>query len=242
MGWMHDTLVYVAKDPVHRQYHHDQMTFAAVYAWSENYVLPISHDEVVHGKGSLVAKAPGDWWRQRATVRALLAYMWSFPGKQLLFMGCELADGREWSEHRGLDWSLAGIEEHAGVQRLVADLNRAYRETPALWTRDLEPEGFAWIIGDDAAHNAFAFERRGSAGEPLVCVVNFAAVPHENYRIGVPRTGSWAEILNTDDARYGGSGVGNGGHVQAEELSWNGRPASVVLRVPPLGAVWLRPA
>jgi len=242
MGWMHDTLVYIAKDPVHRQYHHDQMTFAAVYAFSENYVLPISHDEVVHGKGALVAKVPGDWWRQRATVRALLAYMWSFPGKQLLFMGCELADGREWSEHRGLDWSLADIEEHRGVQRLVADLNRSYRDSPALWSQDLEPAGFAWIVGDDATHNVFAFERRGADGELLVSVINFSAVPHENYRLGLPQPGPWAEILNTDASCYGGGDVGNGGAVSAEEVPWHGRSASAVLRLPPLGALWLRPA
>src|SRR5690606_17645055 len=159
MGWMHDTLVYISKDPIHRQFHHNQMTFATVYAWSENFVLPISHDEVVHGKKALVAKAPGDWWRQRATLRALLGFMWSFPGKQLLFMGCELADGREWSEQRGLHWSLLEREDQAGVPRLVGDLNAAYRSSPALWTLDTRPDGFAWIVADAAASNVFAFAR-----------------------------------------------------------------------------------
>ncbi len=242
MGWMHDTLVYVSKDPIHRQYHHDQMTFATVYAWSENFVLPISHDEVVHGKRALVSKMPGDWWRQRATVRALLGFMWAFPGKQLLFMGCELADGREWSEQAGLDWSLLGIEEHAGVSRLVADLNAAYRAEPALWSRDITPDGFAWIVGDDKAHNVFAFERHGSNGEVLVCVANFSALPHEGYRVGLPCGGRWQEVINTDRGSYGGSDVVNAPGVDAEDLPWQGRPNSAPFRVPPLGTVWLRPS
>jgi len=241
MGWMHDTLRYVSKDPIHRQYHHNEMTFATVYAWSENFVLPISHDEVVHGKRALVAKAPGDWWQQRATLRALLAFMWSFPGKKLLFMGCELADGREWSEQRGLDWSLLERDDHAGVARLMADLNAVYRSDPALWSRDTSPDGFAWIVGDDAANNVFAFARYGSGGEVLVCVANFAGVPHENYRLGLPRTGRWLEVVNTDATEYGGSGVGNGGHVDAHDTPWHAHPASVTLRIPPLGALWLRP-
>jgi 1,4-alpha-glucan branching enzyme len=242
MGWMHDTLGYVSKEPIHRQYHHNEMTFATVYAWSENFVLPISHDEVVHGKKALVAKAPGDWWQQRATLRALLAFMWSFPGKKLLFMGCEMADGREWSEHRGLDWSLLEREDHAGVARLVADLNAVYRSAPALWTRDTSPDGFAWIVGDDAANNVFAFARYGSGGEVLVCVANFAGVPHENYRLGLPRPGRWREVINTDATDYGGSGVGNGGHIDAQDHPWHSHPASATLRIPPLGALWLRPA
>jgi 1,4-alpha-glucan branching enzyme len=241
MGWMHDTLGYIGKDPVHRQYHHNQMTFATVYAWSENFVLPISHDEVVHGKKALVAKAPGDWWRQRATLRALLGFMWSFPGKKLLFMGCELADGQEWSEQRGLDWSLLEREDHAGVARLVADLNAVYRSSPALWARDTRPEGFGWIVADDAANNVFAFARYGDGGEVLVCVANFAGVPHENYRLGLPRSGRWLEVINTDATHYGGSGVGNGGHVDAQDDPWHAHPASATLRIPPLGALWLRP-
>jgi 1,4-alpha-glucan branching enzyme len=242
MGWMHDTLVYVGKEPIHRQYHHHQMTFATVYAWTENFVLPISHDEVVHGKRSLVAKAPGDWWQQRATVRALLAFMWSFPGKQLLFMGSELADGQEWSEERGLNWALLDDPAHAGVNQLVADLNAAYRREPALWSQDNTPDGFRWTVGDDSHHNLFVYERIGAEGGVVVCAVNFAAVPHEQYRIGLPHAGRWREIINTDAQAYGGSGVGNLGAFEAEEKPWHGRPASATLRIPPLGALWLRPA
>jgi 1,4-alpha-glucan branching enzyme len=242
MGWMHDTLVYLGKEPIHRQYHHHQMTFATVYAWSENFILPISHDEVVHGKRALVSKVQGDWWQQRATVRALLAFMWSFPGKQLLFMGSEFADGREWSEQRGLDWSMLDDPSHAGVARLVTDLNAIYRRDPALWSQDTTPDGFEWIVGDDAQRNVFAFERIGSGGELLVCVANFAALPHENYRVGLRQAGRWDEILNTDAEVYGGSGVGNLGAVDAHEAPWHGRPASALLRLPPLGAIWLRPA
>jgi 1,4-alpha-glucan branching enzyme len=218
------------------------MTFAAVYAWSENFVLPISHDEVVHGKRSLAAKMPGDFWQRLANVRALLGFMWSFPGKQLLFMGCELGDEREWSEERGMDWSLRHDPPHAGVAHLVRDLNAAYRANPSLWTRDTTPEGFSWIVGDDAANNTFAFQRIGDEGELLVCVANFAAVPHEGYRLGLPRSGRWTEVLNTDAEIYGGSGVGNLGTVYADGHGWHGQPASASLRLPPLGVLWLRPA
>jgi 1,4-alpha-glucan branching enzyme len=241
MGWMHDTLGYVSREPIHRQWHHGEMTFATVYAWSENFVLPISHDEVVHGKRSLAGKVPGDGWQRRATVRALLAYMWSFPGKQLLFMGCELADDQEWSEQRGLDWGLRDDPAHAGVSRLVADLNRAYRETPALWSQDTDPAGFRWIIADDAQDNTFAFARTGADGSILICLVNFAAVPHDNFRVGLPQAGTWREVVNTDAEIYGGSNVGNLGSVHAEDVGAHGLPASAVLRLPPLGALWLRP-
>ncbi len=242
MGWMHDTLTYLTKEPIHRQYHHNEMTFAAVYAWSENFVLPISHDEVVHGKRSLAAKMPGDAWQRMANVRALLAFMWAFPGKQLLFMGCELADEQEWSEQRGMDWGLRHDPAHEGVVRLVGDLNAAYRDHPALWQRDTTPDGFGWIVGDDAANNTFAFWRAGDGGAPLVCVVNFAAVPHEGYRLGLPAAGAWREVVNTDAEPYGGSGVGNLGRVVAGADGWHGQPASATLRVPPLGALWLTPA
>ncbi|MGV9762645.1 1,4-alpha-glucan branching protein GlgB [Micromonospora tulbaghiae] len=241
MGWMHDTLLYTSKDPIYRQHHHHQLTFSLAYAWSENYVLPISHDEVVHGKGSLVGKMPGDTWQRLATVRALLAYMWAHPGKQLLFMGCELADDREWSEERGLDWYLTHDPARAGVQRLVADLNRVYRETPALWAQDTDPAGFRWIAGDDVANNAVSFIRIAPDGRTLVCVANFSALPLEDYRIGLPAAGTWAETLNTDAHHYGGSGVGNLGEVHAENIPWHGLPASVPLRVPPLGVLWLTP-
>jgi 1,4-alpha-glucan branching enzyme len=241
MGWMHDTLGYISREPIHRQWHHGEMTFATVYAWSENFVLPISHDEVVHGKGSLAGKTPGDGWQRRATVRALLAYMWAFPGKQLLFMGCELADDQEWSEQRGLDWGLRDDPAHAGVSRLVADLNRAYRDAPALWSQDTDPAGFRWIVADDAQDNTFAFVRTGADGSTMVCVANFAAVPHDNFRIGLPQAGAWREVVNTDAEVYGGSNVGNLGSVQAEHVGAHGLPASAVLRLPPLGGLWLRP-
>jgi 1,4-alpha-glucan branching enzyme len=242
MGWMHDTLLYMSKDPVHRQWHHHQMTFSLVYAWSENFVLPISHDEVVHGKGSLAGKMPGDKWRRLAQVRALLAFMWAHPGKQLLFMGCELADFQEWSEERGLDWGLLDDAGHAGVHRLLADLNAVYRANPPLWTQDTTPAGFRWLSAEDSANNTFSFLRIAPNGDQIACVVNFAAVPHENYRIGLPKAGTWHEIINTDAQLYGGSGVGNLGAVRTEDKKWHGQPVSVALRVPPLGALWLRPA
>ncbi|MFC0003702.1 1,4-alpha-glucan branching protein GlgB [Micromonospora siamensis] len=239
MGWMHDTLLYTSKDPIYRQHHHHQLTFSLAYAWSENYVLPISHDEVVHGKGSLAGKMPGDTWQRLANVRALLAYMWAHPGKQLLFMGCELADDREWSEQRGLDWYLLHDPARSGVQRLVADMNRAYREVPALWAQDTEPAGFRWIAGDDVANNSVSFIRIAPDGGTLVCVANFSATPLEDYRVGLPAGGTWSEVLNTDAQHYGGSGVGNLGAVHAQDVPWHGMPASVALRVPPLGVLWL---
>jgi 1,4-alpha-glucan branching enzyme len=242
MGWMHDTLDYIGKDPIYRQYHHGQMTFSTVYAWSENYVLPISHDEVVHGKGSFVGKMPGDMWQKLANARALLAYQWSHPGKQLLFMGSELGDTDEWSESRGLNWDLLHDPARAGLQRLVRDLNLAYQHTPALWSQDTSPAGFRWLTHDDAANNMFAFLRVGSDGSVLVCVLNLAAVPHEGYRVGLPQSGAWTEVINTDAEIYGGSGVGNLGTVHADDQPWNGLPASAAMRVPPLGALWLKPA
>ncbi len=242
MGWMHDSLSYVRQDPVYRQYHHHQMTFSMMYAYSENYVLPISHDEVVHGKGSLVRKMPGDRWRQLANLRAYLAFMWAHPGKQLLFMGSEIAQESEWSEARELDWWLLDNADHRGVHSLVRDLNRAYREHPALWKLDHDPEGFAWIDANDASNNVFSFLRTDGRDSTLACVVNFAAVPHEGYRLGLPRPGAWRELLNTDADAYCGSGVGNLGEVQARGESWHGQPASTTLRLPPLGAVWLTPA
>ena len=240
MGWMHDTLEYVEHDPIHRQYHHGQMTFAAVYAWSENYFLPLSHDEVVHGKRSLAAKMPGDDWKRFATLRALYAFQWSFPGKQLLFMGSELADDREWSQARGLDWDLERDPARAGVQRLVRDLNVVYRESPALWTEDTVADAFRWIDANDAHGNVFSYLRYGSDGSAMACVINFAPHPHDGYRVGLPVPGRWDEVLNSDADIYGGSNVGNMGAVQAEDSPWQGLPASAVLRVPPLGAIWLR--
>jgi 1,4-alpha-glucan branching enzyme len=240
MGWMHDTLGYIQHDPVHRQYHHHEMTFSMVYAYSENFVLPFSHDEVVHGKGSLVNKVPGDRWRQMATLRALYAYMWAHPGKQLLFQGSEFAQGAEWSESRSLDWWLLDAPDHAGVQRVITDLNRLYRENPALWSQDTDPAGFGWIDANDASGNVFSFLRWGTDGSVLACVVNFSAMPHENYRLGLPKPGRWAEVINTDAELYGGSGVGNWGAITAEASAWHGQPASASVRIPPLGAVWLK--
>jgi 1,4-alpha-glucan branching enzyme len=243
MGWMHDSLGYVQNDPVHRQYHHGQMTFSMVYAYSENYVLPISHDEVVHGKGSLLRKMPGDRWQQLANLRTFLAYMWAHPGKQLLFMGSEFGQESEWAESRELDWWLLDNADHRGVQSLVRDLNRIYRETSALWSLDTEGSGFEWIDANDADNNVFSFVRKPKdpAEGPLVCVANFSAVPHHGHVLGLPHGGSWAEVLNTDAEVYSGSGVGNLGVVQAADTGRHGMPASASVTVPPLGALWLRP-
>ncbi|WP_434600553.1 1,4-alpha-glucan branching enzyme [Streptomyces sp. A5-4] len=248
MGWMHDSLDYVSKEPVHRRYHHHEMTFSMVYAYSENYVLPISHDEVVHGKRSLVSKMPGDWWQQRATHRAYLGFMWAHPGKQLLFMGQEFAQGAEWSEAHGPDWwlldpSYAAEPEHRGVRDLVRDLNAVYVATPALWERDTVPDGFAWAEGDAAEDNVFAFLRFDAAGTPLLAVSNFSPVVRHEYRIGVPDdVPAWTEVLNTDAARYGGSDVHRTEPLKADSVAAHGRPASVRLTLPPLATVWLRPA
>ncbi|HET7174147.1 MAG TPA: 1,4-alpha-glucan branching protein GlgB [Nocardioidaceae bacterium] len=241
MGWMHDTLGYLARDPVHRQYHHHQMTFAMMYAYAENYVLPLSHDEVVHGKRSLLGKMPGDRWRQLANLRAYLAYMWAHPGKQLIFMGAEIAQESEWAEGRELDWWLLDRADHRGVQQLVRDLNSAYRDAPALWSRDQDPGGFAWIDANDSANDVFSFLRYGDDGSVLACIANFAAVPHLGYRVGLPAAGEWAEVLNTDSDAYGGSGVGNLGVARAHETPWHGLPASADLALPPLGVLWLTP-
>ncbi len=239
MGWMHDSLDYVAREPVYRGYHHHQMTFSMVYAYSENYCLPISHDEVVHGKGSLLRKMPGDRWQQLANVRAYLAFMWAHPGKQLLFQGQEFAQESEWSEERSLDWWLLDLPDHRGVALLVKELNEVYKATPALWTLDHEAAGFAWIDANDSAGNVFSFLRYGADGSAVACISNFAGMPHEGYRLGLPWAGTWREVVNTDAEGYYGSGVGNGGEVEASGDGWHGQPASAVLRVPPLGTVWL---
>ncbi len=238
MGWMHDSLAYIQNDPVHRQYHHGQMTFSMVYAYSENYVLPISHDEVVHGKGSLLRKMPGDRWRQLANLRSFLGYMWAHPGKQLVFMGTEFAQESEWAESRELDWWLLDNADHRGVHSMVRDMNRTYREHAALWSLDTDGAGFEWIDANDSSNNVFSFLRRGSDGSVLACVSNFAAVPHERYRIGLPAAGTWAEVLNTDAEAYAGSGVGNLGAVEATLDPWHGQVASATITVPPLATVW----
>ena len=242
MGWMHDTLDYLTRDPVHRRHHHHQLTFSLMYAFSENFVLPLSHDEVVHGKRSLLQKMPGDRWQQLANLRALYGYMWAHPGKKLLFMGGELAQEAEWSWERSLDWHLLERADHGGVQALVRDLNRVYREEPALWQVDFAPAGFRWLEPNDAAANVLAFARLAADGErPLVCVCNFSPVPRSAYRVGMPSAGRWREALNTDSAFYGGSGVGNLGGVEAEAVPWHDQPFSAELTLPPLGVVWLVP-
>jgi 1,4-alpha-glucan branching enzyme len=242
MGWMHDTLDYVQREPIHRRFHHHQLTFSLVYAFSENFILPLSHDEVVHGKRALVDKLPGDRWQKMANLRALYAYMWAHPGKQLLFMGCELAQWREWNAETSLDWHLLEQADHQGVQSLVRDLNRVYRETPALWEDDFEPTGFRWLEPNDAAANVLAFARVGKdPKKPLVCVCNFSPVPRYGCRVGMPVRGRWREALNTDSAFYGGSGEGNLGEVEAEEQPWHDQPFSAELTLPPLSVVWLVP-
>jgi 1,4-alpha-glucan branching enzyme len=241
MGWMHDTLAYFARDPIHRSYHHDEITFSMIYAFSENYVLPISHDEVVHGKGSLLRKMAGDDWRQFAGLRSLLAYMWAHPGKQLLFMGSEFGQAAEWSEQDGLRWQELADPRHAGVQQLVRDLNAVYAQRPALWQQDSTPAGFEWIDANDRSGNVLSFLRHGSDGSALACIANFSAVPHYDYKIGLPSAGAWAEVVNTDADVYGGSGVGNMGSVLAADASWHGRPASATITIPPLAVLWLAP-
>src|SRR5690606_2288401 len=206
MGWMNDTLRYLAAEPINRRYHHHEVTFSLVYAFSENFVLPLSHDEVVHGKGSLMAKMPGDHWQQAAGLRALLAYQWAHPGKQLLFMGGEFGQVSEWAESRSLDWHLLEYATHQGIARLVKDLNALYRAEPALWAIDFEPAGFEWIDAGDAGANVLSFIRRDGSGREVVVAVNFAGTPHEGYRLGLPRGGAWREAVNTDAGVYGGSG------------------------------------
>jgi 1,4-alpha-glucan branching enzyme len=242
MGWMHDTLEYFSKDPIHRRFHHHQLTFGLLYAFQENFVLPLSHDEVVHGKGSLLTKMPGDRWQQLANLRSLYAWMWAHPGKQLLFMGSELAQEREWSESRSLDWHVLDWAQHRGVQTLVRTLNAVYRDEPALWSRDFDPTGFSWIDANDADNSVLSFFRRSpDTGRLLVCVANLTPVPRDGYRVGLPRDGRWVEVLNTDDAAFEGSGVVND-TVEAEPTPWHGLQQSGVLRLPPLGVVWLVPS
>jgi 1,4-alpha-glucan branching enzyme len=240
MGWMHDTLQYMARDPVHRQYHHGEMTFGLVYAFNENFVLPLSHDEVVHGKGSLLAKMPGDDWQRFANLRAYYGFMWAHPGKKLLFMGGEFAQGREWNHAQSLDWHLLAHAPHAGIQALVRDLNHVYRAQPALWQRDFTPDGFEWIDHEDARRSLLSFVRMGHGdAPPLLVVCNFAPVVHHGLRLGVPRAGTWREVLNTDSGHYGGSNVGTPLAAAATEPHGShGRPQSIVITVPPLATVY----
>ena len=240
MGFMNDTLRYMARDSVHRRYHHNDLTFAALYNYSENYILPLSHDEVVHGKGSLLAKMSGDDWQQFASLRAYYGYMWGWPGKKLLFMGQEFAQREEWSEARGLDWYLLDAGMHEGVHRLVGDLNALYRELPALHARDNEPEGFRWLIGNDHANSVFAWTREAPGAEPVVVVSNMTPVPRSGYRVPMPRVGNWTERLNTDAGWYGGSNAGNQGTVVAHPVEGDYMPAHADLFLPPLATIYLK--
>ncbi|UFS60967.1 1,4-alpha-glucan branching protein GlgB [Subtercola endophyticus] len=242
MGWMHDTLAYIETDPLYRSYHHGEITFSFLYAFSENFILPISHDEVVHGKGSLLSKMPGDHWQKLANLRAYLGFMWAHPGKQLLFMGQEFGQPSEWSEERGLDWWILDQPVHRSLLHLVSSLNRVYRENPSLWLRDNEAGGFEWIDGGSSEKNLVSFLRWDDAGNPIAVLMNFSGAPVGPYRVGLPFGGQWNEIINTDATEYGGSGVGNFGAVQAESVPWSGRPASVELTLPPLAALYLKPA
>jgi 1,4-alpha-glucan branching enzyme len=242
MGWMHDTLEYFQLDPVYRRFHHHQLTFSLMYAFSENFVLPLSHDEVVHGKGSLYGKMAGDRWQKLANLRALYAYMWAHPGKKLLFMGGELAQEAEWSHERSLDWHLLEDAGNAGVQALVRDLNRVLRSEPALYEQDFDPAGFWWLEANDAAANVLAFARASAGGERvLVCAANLAPVPRPDYRLGLPRAGRWREVVNTDSGFYGGTDTGNLGGIEAEPVGWHEQPFSAEVTLPPLGVVWLVP-
>ncbi|MCB9599907.1 MAG: 1,4-alpha-glucan branching protein GlgB [Sandaracinus sp.] len=245
MGWMHDTLSYLEREPVHRKWHHGEITFRALYHSTESYVLPLSHDEVVHGKGSLLTKMPGDEWQRFANLRLLYAYQWAVPGKKLLFMGGELAQPGEWSHERSLDWHLQDDPKHAGIGKMIARLNDLYRTEPALHERDLrpedEPKGFEWISGDDAEGSTIAFLRRSNDGSPLLVVCNFTPVIREGYRVGVPHGGRWIELFNGDAEEYGGSGVGNLGAVEALDEGAHGRAHSLPLRLPPLSVLMFRP-
>jgi len=240
MGWMHDTLEYIAQDPIHRRFHHGKLTFRPIYAYTENFVLPISHDEVVHGKGSLIRKMPGDEWRRFANLRLLLTYMWAVPGKKLLFMGCEFGQWKEWNHDASLDWDSLQSPLHRGVQHLVGDLNRIYRETPAFFATDFDPSGFQWVDANDSDQSVISFLRVGEGGETILCAFNFTPLPRYNYQLGVPRGGDWIEVLNSDAPMYGGSGQGNLGSVEAAPLPLHGRRNSVTITLPPLGAVFLK--
>ena len=240
MGWMHDTLSYMQKEPIHRRYHHNQITFRMVYAFNENFVMPLSHDEVVHGKGSIIGKMPGDEWQQFANLRLLLAYMYAQPGKKLLFMGTEFGQKAEWRHDTSLEWHVLEYPHHRGVQRLMADLNRAYRGEPALHELDADPAGFQWIDANDGIQSCLSFLRCSRSGDLVAIALNFTPVPRHNYRLGVPEAGYWREILNTDAADYGGGGIGSLGGAETSPVPFHGRPHSLNLTLPPLGAIFLK--
>ena len=232
MGWMHDTLQYLSHEPIHRMYHHNEITFSILYAWSENFMLPLSHDEVVHGKGALVNKFPGDRWQKLAQLRALYGYMWSHPGKKLLFMGSEFAQNDEWNAEAGLQWYLTEFNEHKGVQKVIADINHKYKATESLWQRDNFAEGFQWLVGDDGAANVIAYARWSDTGKPLISITNWSPVPHERYKMFIPKPGKYREVLNTDDLKYGGSGVTNAEVIVGDDCHGT-------LRIPPMATIWL---
>jgi 1,4-alpha-glucan branching enzyme len=241
MGWMHDSLGYISRDAIYRSWHHNEMTFSLMYAFSEQFVLPISHDEVVHGKGSLWSKIPGDEWQKAATLRTFLAHQWAHPGKQLLFMGQELGNPWEWNQAIQIPWQLKDYPLHNGVRTLVGDLNRVYKSSPALYSQDFTPSGFTWLDANDREGNVLAYLRWGSDGSVIACVLNFAPMPHSGYRIGLPFAGVWREAINSDSELYGGSGAGNMGAVVASDHPSHGQPASATITIPPLGALWLVP-
>jgi 1,4-alpha-glucan branching enzyme len=241
MGWMNDTLRYLSHAPIHRRYHQDHLTFSICYAFTENFVLPLSHDEVVHGKGSLIGKMPGDEWQQFANLRLLYGYMWGHPGKKLLFMGCDFGQRREWQHEESLEWHALGDPAHAGILQWVSDLNRLYTDEPALHQADFEPGGFEWIDGSDAQNSVLCFLRKSRDGSHTVLVAcNFTPVPREGYLIGVPLAGRWSEVLNSDASSYGGSGMGNLGEAHTRPVPAHGRPHSLRLTLPPLAALFLR--
>ncbi|MCV7175328.1 1,4-alpha-glucan branching protein GlgB [Mycolicibacterium sphagni] len=243
MGWMHDTLDYISRDPIYRTYHHGELTFSLLYAFSENFVLPISHDEVVHGKGTLWGRMPGNDHVKAAGLRSLLAYQWAHPGKQLLFMGQEFGQRAEWSEERGVDWYQLDENSYSdGILRFVADINSLYRTRRALWSQDSRPDGYSWIDANDSANNVLSFLRYGDDGSVLACVFNFSGAEHTRYRLGLPHAGTWREVLNSDATIYNGAGAGNFGAVEATDDPWHGRPASATLVLPPTSAIWLEPA
>ncbi len=243
MGWMHDTLDYFEKDPIHRRYHHNELTFRLIYAFNENFVLPLSHDEVVHGKGSLIGKMPGDDWQKFANLRLLFAMMYAQPAKKLIFMGDEIGQWHEWNHDGSIDWDLLQVPAHEGVRRLLEDLNKLYRENPAMHQLDFDPNGFGWLDPNDSENSVLSFLRRSrDADDVIIAIFNGTPVPRHNYRIGVPEMGAWDEILNSDAELYGGSGVGNYGQVDTTPVPWHGQPRSIKLSIPPLGALFLRHA
>lgn len=241
MGWMNDSLEYMKKDPIHRKYHHNELSFSLVYAFDENFILPLSHDEVVHGKGSILDRMPGDAWQKFANLRAYYGFMWAHPGKKLLFMGCEFGQGREWDFEQSLDWHQLDIDCHQGVQQLIKDLNKNYQTTPALYQKDCEPSGFTWLDHDNGEQSIYSFIRFGEQGEkPVVVVCNFTPTVHHNFRIGVPKVGDYQEIVNTDAAIYGGSGQGNNGVISSQNTPWQNQAASIEITVPPLSTVMFK--